>query len=195
MASSATLKVPDLHKSAFWIYGVTAMVMRDPLGDLLRHLSAAGWRDAGVQMEALRTTIVLLLMSKHFLASGIFFDRVYIRPEAGELYPKRSYPVDFLFGMATLLTSVGASELVAVPTVVYDGVIVVNLLFSLMWLATAKALGHSTIPRLKFAAIWDLGTLAIFAAVLTIAETPAYLVLIPLVAIQMARMIRGYNDI
>src|SRR4051812_42626435 len=100
MPPSPAPRVPDLHKSAFWIYGVTAMVMREPLGIVLRHASSSGWSDGAVRLEALRTLIVLLLMSKQFLAAGIYFDRVYIQQESGERFPRRSYPMDFLFGMA-----------------------------------------------------------------------------------------------
>ena len=71
-------RVSDLHKSAFWIYGVTAMVMREPLAGLVRHIASAGMGNVQVRLETLRVAVVLVLMSRLFLESGLYFDEVYL---------------------------------------------------------------------------------------------------------------------
>ena len=83
---SGPSRVPDLHKSAFWIYGVTAMVMREPLSILLHHAADAGWGDAGVHREALRALIVWMLLSRQFTVTGVYFDRVYLQPDSAARY-------------------------------------------------------------------------------------------------------------
>src|SRR5215510_832294 len=116
MASgTAPARVSDLHKGAFWIYGVTAMVMREPLSIVIKHTTAAGTADPQVQVEIVRMAIVLLLMSRVFLLSGLYFDQVYLRPDSAVLFPRRSYPADFLLGLVHFLLIVGASTVIAGP--------------------------------------------------------------------------------
>src|SRR3954451_23865957 len=138
-------RIHDLHRSAFWIYGVTAMIMRDPFGVVLRHAAAAGWGDPMVRQEGLRGLVVLFLMSRQFLASGIYFDRVYLQPESPQLYPRRSYPLDFLLGMGELLAALGASTLVGLPTSMFAALVAVNLLWEPAWLALSAVARYSTL--------------------------------------------------
>ena len=193
MVSSPAPRVPDLHKSAFWIYGVTAMVMREPLSIVLHHAVTAGWADPTVVREGLRTLIVLLLMSKQFLASGIYFDRVYIQPESAERFPRRSYPTDFLFGMAALLVAVGASTVIGSPPPMFDRVAGAMLLSNAVWIAVSKVASYSTVARIAPAAISDIVTLAVFAAsLLVFGEAAGYVVLLLLLLGQIAHLIRNY---
>ena len=92
-AQPPAARVPDLHKSAFWIYGVTAMVMREPLSIVLRHASSVGWANPDVLMEALRGLIVWLLMSRQFTVAGVYFDRVYLQPDSGAQFANRNFPL------------------------------------------------------------------------------------------------------
>ncbi len=187
-------RVPDFHKSAFWIYGVTAMVMREPLAIVLRHAATAGWADQGVQMEAARSLIVWLLLSRQFTVAGIYFDHVYVQSDSAARFPQRSYPVDFMLGVVALLVSVGASTIVGVSGPLFDVLVGLTLLWDLLWLAFAKALGHSTARFIAPAAIFNLGVLAVFLAVREFfGPLAGYGALVLCGSIQMARLFANYN--
>ncbi|MCU1328207.1 MAG: hypothetical protein JWN34_3577 [Bryobacterales bacterium] len=195
MASSPAPRVPDLHKSAFWIYGVTAMVMREPLSIVLRHSTTAGWRDPAVQLEAVRALIVLGLLSRQFLAAGIFFDRVYLQPEAAERFPRRSYPVDFLFGMGELLLAVGASTVVGTASPTFNVIVAVVLLSEGAWLLVARLLEHSTVPKIAPGAVFNLLILAMWVPLTALfGDFAGSLALIALTAVHMVRLGRTYDE-
>lgn len=105
-------RISDLQRSAFWIYGITAMVMREPLGLIVRHSSEAGLGNWQVRLELWRVAVILLLLSRLFLASGLYFDQVFMQPESAARYPRRSYPVDFLAGLARFLVAAAATTVV-----------------------------------------------------------------------------------
>lgn len=195
MADKATAaRVPDLHKSAFWIYGVTAMVMREPLGTVLRHGATSGFGDANVQLEALRTLVVLLLMSRQFLVAGIYFDRVYLEPEAATRYPRRSYPLDFLAGMSQLLLAVGASTVVGMPSPIFGLMAAIMLGWELLWLLGAFAMGHSTMGRIAPGAVSNAVTLVVCLAVrVAFGEVAALALAVVMVSFQMVRLVRDYD--
>jgi hypothetical protein len=98
-AQQVPRKLPDLHRSAFWIYGATATVMREPMGAVLRHAFEAGMHDWQARLEVLRLAIVILVLSRLFLVVGLYFEMVFMQPDASVRYPRRSYPVDFLTGI------------------------------------------------------------------------------------------------
>lgn len=194
MATSPAPRIPDLHKSAFWIYGVTAMVMREPLGIVLRHGSAAGWHDPAVQLEALRSLVVLGLMSRQFLSAGIYFDRIYLQPDSAGRYPLRNYPFDFLFGMGELLMAVGASALVGTAGPAFDVVAGLILLSESLWLLASRIFRYSTGPKIAPSAWFNLGTLVVWIPTAMLAgERLGYALLIVLTALHMIRLGRGYD--
>jgi hypothetical protein len=145
-------RISDLQRSAFWIYGVTAMVMREPLGLVVRHLSELGFGNWEVRVELLRVVVILLLLSRLFLDSGLYFERVFMQPESADNYPRRSYPIDFLAGLAQFL--VGAAATTAVGTYTYIAgwfasftlLAAIFLLIDWIWLAIAVLRGFSSVP-------------------------------------------------
>ncbi len=187
-------RVPDFHKSAFWIYGVTAMVMREPLSVVLHHAATAGWQNTGVQLEALRGLVVWLVMSRQFTVAGIYFDRVYLQPDSATRFPRRSYPHDFIVGIGALLAAVGASTVVGSNSNIFDYVIGVALSWDLLWLAIAAAARHSSVPVMASGVAWKIGILALFAAALAaFGELPAYCVLLVGLLVHMGRLIADYD--
>src|SRR5258708_37830669 len=154
MVEAPASRIPDSHKNAFWIYGVTAMIMREPLAVVVRDLSTKGIADTGVRMECLRTAVVLLILSRQFLSAGAFFDRVYLQPDSAARFPRRSYPVDFLTRLAELLMAVAASTTIALETSVLVGLTtftvltLVLLLLDGVWLAIARLARYSTIQEI-----------------------------------------------
>ena len=64
-------RISEFHKGAFWIYGVTAMVMHDPLSHTLSHISSAGLANWEVRLEIWRCAVLLVLMARFFLAAGL----------------------------------------------------------------------------------------------------------------------------
>jgi hypothetical protein len=194
MIAKTAARIPDLHRSAFWIYGITATVMKDPFGVVLRHASTAGWGDAAVQEECLRALVVLILMARQFLAAGMYFDRVYLAPESAEQFPLRNYPFDFLFGLTELLTAVANSMIVAVPNLFFDVLCALNLLWETVWLAASKAAGYSTLRMIFPGAQVTAGIFAISAAARLLAgETAAMAVLFMLCSTHIGWMISHYN--
>lgn len=187
--------VSDLHKSAFWIYGVTAMVMREPLGIVLHHASTAGWANSAVRVEALRCLVVLALMSRQFLAAGIYFDRVFLQTNAATRFPRRSYPLDFLAGMGQLLLVVGAATLVGLTTANFDSLAALILLWEPLWLAAAMILRHSTVREIAPGAAYNAAILAACAGIRAVSgESFAYGALIVLTGIQMVRLVPTYDS-
>lgn len=194
LPKTVAVRIPDLHRSAFWIYGITATVMKDPFGVVLRHAAITGWVDPSVQEEGLRSLVVLTLMARQFLAAGIYFDRAYLAPESAEQFPRRNYPFDFLFGLTELLTVVAASMIVAVPNRFFDVLAIGSLIWETVWLAASKLARYST-PRLiaREAQI----TASIFtAAVITrlfIGEIHTMVILLALCFAHLAWMVARYN--
>jgi hypothetical protein len=150
----APARIPDSHKSAFWIYGVTAMVMREPLSVFVKDLSSAGPSSLTVQLEWLRLLVVFLFLSRQFLAAGVFFDRVYLQPDSAARFPRRSYPVDFITRMIELLVAVAASTAVGIHTrqiadlAPFTILTVLLLLLQPVWLAVARLARYSTVPEI-----------------------------------------------
>jgi hypothetical protein len=110
-------RITDLQRSAFWIYGVTAMIMREPLGVIVRQTAELGLGNWEVRLEILRVGVILILLSRLFLISGLYFEQVYMQPESGDRYPRRSYAVDFLAGLAQFLVATAASTAIALQSV------------------------------------------------------------------------------
>jgi hypothetical protein len=190
----AALRIPDLHRSAFWIYGITATVMKDPFGVVLRHASIAGWDDPSVQQEALRTLAVLVLMARQFLAAGIYFDRVYLAPESAERFPLRNYPFDFLFGLTELLFAVANSVIVAVPNLFFDVLAALNLLSETAWLVASKAANYSTLRMIAPGAQITAGIFVISAVARLVAgESAGVSVMLALCFLHIGWMIWRYN--
>ncbi|HWF09695.1 MAG TPA: hypothetical protein VG297_14600 [Bryobacteraceae bacterium] len=145
-------RLPDLHRSAFWLYGATAAVMREPMGAVLRHAFEAGFHDWQVRLEVLRLGIVILLLSRLFLVSGLYFEMVFMQPDAAVRYPRRSYPVDFLTGLlhfmtGAALTTVMSSHLrLAGGIASFSWIVVAFLSIDIFWLAVAVARRFSAVP-------------------------------------------------
>lgn len=190
----AVLRIPDLHRSAFWIYGITATVMKDPFGVVLRHASVAGWDDPAVQQEALRTLAVLILMARQFLAAGIYFDRVYLAPESAERFPLRNYPFDFLFGLTELLFAVANSMIVAMPNLFFDVLAALHLLSETAWLLASKAAHYSTLRMIAPGAQITAGIFVLSAVARLVAgERAAVAILLVLCFAHIGWMIWHYN--
>jgi hypothetical protein len=200
--------VSNLEKSAFWIYGVTAMVMREPFASVLRHASAAGIRDWQVRLELLRVLVVLILMSRLFLASGLYFDIVYMRADSAARFPRRSYPMDFLAGLAQLLIVVGASTIVGLhdrmpgELSLFMALVAVFLISETVWLLLSLALRFSSAPLVSGFAKFNLAVLGIcFLAWLAarfggaspvFGDGLALLLLFAFTAFDIVRLIRKY---
>lgn len=191
---TAAARIPDLHRSAFWIYGITATVMKDPFGVVLRHAAIAGWGDPAVQQEALRGLVVLILMARQFLAAGMYFDRVYLAPESAERFPRRNYPFDFLFGLTELLFAVANSMIVAVPNLFFDVLCALNLLWETAWLVTSKIGGYSTLRTIAPGAEVTAGIFVLAAVTRLVAgENAAMAILLALCFAHIGWMIWHYN--
>jgi hypothetical protein len=145
-------RISDLQRSAFWIYGVTGLVMRDPLGLVIRHISDAGIRNGQVRLEVLRIAVILLLISRLFLFSGLYFDQVFMRPESGDRFPRRSYPIDFLNGLSQFLVAAAATTVIGLHSLIagwfspFTLLVYVFLLADWIWLAIAKLRRFSSLP-------------------------------------------------
>jgi hypothetical protein len=194
-------RVSDLHRSAFWIYGVTAMVMREPLANTVRRLSSPGPGSLEVQGEVLRVAVVLALMSRLFLASGLFFDEVHLRPDGASRFPRRSYPVDFLSGLLQFLLLVAASTTIAAPGP-FALLIGAFLLYENLWWAASAALRlSSTRPVRRMARAGTLAFLicgAVYAGA-ELAGMPLLRLLPPVVLLavtfrELAGLIREYGQ-
>jgi hypothetical protein len=142
--------VSDLQRSAFWIYGVTALVMREPMATVIAHASSVGLGNWQVQLELLRVAVILILLSRLFLMSGLFLEKVYMLPNSDELFPRRSYPIDFLAGLFQFLLATAASSALALNVRVagvyspFSVIIAILLLFDLVWLAISALRRFST---------------------------------------------------
>lgn len=147
-------RIPDSHKNAFWIYGVTAMVMREPLGVVVRSVSTDGIANRAVQVECLRLAVILLILSRQFLTAGTFFDRVYLGPDSAEKFPRRSYPLDFLTRLMEMLVAVAMATAVGLeafpqggltPFTILTGIL---LLLEGVWLLVARVARYSTVGEI-----------------------------------------------
>lgn len=147
-------RIPDSHKSAFWIWGVTAMIMREPLAVLVRLISNEGIATQSTQLACLRAGLILMILSRQFLAAGIYFDRVYLLPDSATRFPSRNYPLDFITRLIEMLVAVAASTAVALdspspgglsPFLILTGVM---LLLESVWLLAARAANYSTVSEI-----------------------------------------------
>ena len=151
-------RIPDSHKNAFWIYGVTAMVMREPLSVLVRDASAQGFASPIVQLESLRVLVVFLILSRVFMGAGVYFDRVYLQPESAANFPRRNYAADFLATLTELLVAVGASTAIAIHTRSIGGLTPFSILIAILLVSEPLKLlgtrlaGYSTVAEIAPAA-------------------------------------------
>jgi hypothetical protein len=203
-------RVSDLHKSAFWIYGVTAMVMREPFASVIRHASTAGLGDWQVRLELVRIAVVLVLMARQFLLLGLYFDQVYIRPDAAARFPRRSYPIDFLTGLMQLLTIVAASTAVGLHARMWAGLTIfmilvgVFLLFEIGWLAVSAMLRFSSVPLIaKFAKFNGLTLAAVIVAWSAVRaagrdsvfiDQCAFTIMLAFTLFEMGQLVRTYDQ-
>ncbi|MEQ1884828.1 MAG: hypothetical protein ABL967_07185 [Bryobacteraceae bacterium] len=208
--ADAAPRIPDSHKSAFWIYGVTAMILREPLSIVTRDLSAKGLGDASVRVECLRMLVVLVVLSRQFLAAGIYFDRVYLQPDSASKYPRKSYPVDFLTRLVDLLAAVAASTAVGLHAFLIGGlasftwIITLLLFFDLLWAFTARAAGYSTAIELRSTASSSLLILLLCGALYGVCRMSGLqpqtfdvgflVVVLASTAIQLAGLIQSYGQ-
>jgi hypothetical protein len=185
------------------------MVMREPLSVLVRDLSQTGIGTAAVQLEVIRVAVVLLFLTRQFLAAGVYFDRVYLQPESAVRFPRRSYPVDFISRMAELLVAVAASTAVGIHTRYAAGlapftmITALLLLLQPLWFLQAKAAHYtavSEIAPIARANLWHfaLGAAIYFAIYATNlgpakADAIALLAVVVLIATGLATQIRDYG--
>jgi len=164
--ASPTRRLSDLQRSAFWIYGVTAMVMREPLGLVIRHTSDAGLNHWQVRLELLRVAVILLLLARLFLRTGLYFERVYMQPDSNDRFPRRSYPTDFLAGLMLFLVGAAATTAVGTHTRVFRAfapftvAVACFLLVDTFWWALARLRGFSSTALIRDQAVTNLGMLA-----------------------------------
>src|SRR4051794_22867351 len=92
------------------------MVMREPFGLIIRHTTEAGFGNWQVRLELLRVAVILILLARLFLISGLYFESVYMQPDSADRYPRRSYPTDFLAGLAQFLVGAAATTAVGLHT-------------------------------------------------------------------------------
>ncbi len=185
-------RIPDLHRSAFWIYALTVTVIREAVYTVFHHAATLGWHDSTVQLEALRTLVVLVLLARQMLSAGMYFDRVYLQPDSGTNFPRRSYPIDFLFGLTELLTAVAASTTYSLPS--FDACVAVNLSWVALWLGVSAALGYSTVRVIAPGLAVNAAILAILALVrATAGEAAAAIGLLILVTLHLGYYIYTYN--
>jgi hypothetical protein len=209
MSAPAPARIPDAHKSAFWIYGVTAMVMREPLSIFIHDLSSTGPANPGVQLEGLRVFAVFLFLTCQFLSAGTFFDRVYLEPNSAAQFPRRSYPVDFISRMIELLVAVAAAGAVGIHTRHIGGLAPFTMLIALLlllqpvWLFLAKAAGYSTIselvPAARVSALAFLLAVAVYVSMLALhfapskADAAALILVVVAISARLALQIRSYG--
>jgi hypothetical protein len=167
-------RITDLQRSAFWIYGVTAMVMREPMGLVIRHTSEAGFGNWQVRLELLRIVVILLLLSRLFLISGLYFEQVFMQAESADTYPRRSYPIDFLAGLLQFLvgaaatTAIGTHLRIAGEFAPFTILAELFLIVDLVWLAVAALRGFSSVTLIarhtKVNSGMVIGSVVAFAA-------------------------------
>jgi hypothetical protein len=205
--SAVSGRISDLHKSAFWIYGVTAMVMREPFASVIRHASTAGLGDWQVRLELLRVAVVLMLMARVFLASGLYFDQVYLREDSAARFPRRSYPVDFLAGLLQFLTIVAGSTAVALHLrsplglSIFAILVVAFLLFDAVWIALSRLLGYSTVREIGSRAMFGTAALIVVVGIgvriaggdPVLAEQAAFIVLFGATLFEMSKLVEQYG--
>jgi hypothetical protein len=147
--SKPVRRITDLQRSAFWIYGVTAMIMREPLGIIVRQTSELGIGHWEVRLGILRVGVILILLARLFLVSGLYFEQVYMQPESGDRYPVRSYAVDFLAGLLQFLVATAASTAVTLQSVrtltPFSLLVAMFLMVDLLWLGLAALKGYSSL--------------------------------------------------
>jgi hypothetical protein len=145
----AAVRISELHKGAFWIYGITAFAMHDPVSHLLAHLSSAGLADWQVRLEIWRCAVLLVLMAKFFLGAGLYFDQVYMRERSSDRYPRKSYPVDFLAGLLQFLLLVAAAVTVGFHArfrgeiTLFTVLVALFVLYANLWYLAAAVLRYS----------------------------------------------------
>jgi hypothetical protein len=143
------------------------MVMREPLGLIVRHISEAGFGNWQVRLEVLRVAIILLLLSRLFLVSGLYFEQVYMQPDSAEKYPGRSYPIDFLAGLIQFLvgaaatTTVGLHLRLAGTFAPFTLLAALFLVVDLLWLAITAMRSFSSLPLVARYAKFNGGMLAL----------------------------------
>jgi hypothetical protein len=171
-----TRRLSDLQRSAFWIYGVTAMVMREPFGILIRHTTDVGLGNWQVRLEWLRVFVILLLLARLFLIAGLYFETVYMQGDSAEQYPRRSYPIDFLAGLAQFLvaaattTAIGTHALIARQIAPFTLVTAVFLLIDVGWVMVAAFRRFSSVSLLRADASRNLWILAAGLAVWSVSR-------------------------
>jgi hypothetical protein len=206
---ASSVRIPDSHKNAFWIYGVTAMIMQGPLSVVVRGISSQGIGDRAVQVETLRLLVVFLILSRQFLSAGVFFDQVYLQPDAATKFPSRSYPVDFLMRLTELLVAVAASTAVGLDPYPQKGLATftilagILLLLESLWLGVARSAGFSTASLIAPAARANVFGFLLCVALYVgarwagfepwIADVVVLCALILFTAIQLAGQVRTYG--
>jgi hypothetical protein len=203
-------RITDLQRSAFWIYGVTAMVMREPMGLVIRHVSEAGPGNWQVRLELLRIAVILLLLSRLFLISGLYFEEVFMQPDSSDRYPRRSYPIDFLAGLLQFLVAAAATTVVGTHLRIAGEFAPFTLLAELflvvdwLWLAMAALRRFSSVALIarhtKVNGGMLIGSAVVFGAAraagadAVFADQAALMVLAILSAYGISRQIKRYES-
>jgi hypothetical protein len=202
-------RVTDLQRSAFWIYGVTAMVMRDPLGVVVRQTAELGLGNWEVRLEILRVAVILILLARLFLVSGIYFEQVYMQPGSADLYPRSSFAVDFLAGLAQFLVATAASTAISLQSIrtltPFSLLVAIFLAIDWLWLGLAAVRRFSSLPiiarQAQFnARILGAGALALVVSRLVggdaVFDHQAALSVVALIAVvDIALQIRRYDEL
>ncbi len=127
-----------VHRHAFWVYGViVGLAIDKALSGLIPHIFTLPNDEPWPFLpEAARFVVFIILIVRFYLGSALYFNDAYLSDEATNLYPRKSYALDFLFGFAHFLFfyALGVSiEIHNKPNGIFPVLLVVILAYDLLW--------------------------------------------------------------
>jgi hypothetical protein len=132
----------NVLRNAFWLYSViVGLSIEEALKSVIPQIFALAPEQRWEFIPAaLRLFLFLVLIIRFYLGAAFFFEKVYFSEKASE-YPKKSYNLDFLFGLIHFLIFFALAisiESQQIPRRVFQVLLSVTILYDVWWYIASR---------------------------------------------------------
>jgi hypothetical protein len=162
----------ELHKHAFWLYGViVGLAIKESLESVTPHVFAPPTSEIGVFPDLARLVVFLILIVRFYFGSALFFGSAYEAPETQGAFTNKNYALDFLFGFLhffIFFLLAFSIDIHTKPVMLFPSLLAVILFFDTLWFVFCRK--YDTRDLMVWWMVLNLVTLILSALVYLVAD-------------------------
>jgi hypothetical protein len=128
----------NLHTHAFWLFGtIIALAIDRALSETIPYLIKPPANPAFDRfVYSFRLAVFLIVVIRFYLGSVIFFEKAHASDKADEEFPRKSYVIDFVFGLLHFILFFGwafSIDINTKPVYLFPALLGVLLFYDFLW--------------------------------------------------------------